>query len=51
MKNNEVAVCPVCDEKPFQPNAETVAAMEEARAGKLKFSTLETLIEDLNSDD
>ena len=37
---------------PLVPNAETVAAMKEARAGKLaKFATIEDLMADLNADD
>jgi DNA-damage-inducible protein J len=38
-------------EKPLVPNAETIAAIEEARRGELKsFNTIEELIEDLHSD-
>ena len=37
---------------PLVPNADTVAAMKEARAGKLsKFATVEVLMADLNADD
>ena len=40
---------------PFEarvPNAETIAAMEEARSGKLaSFATVEELMTDLNADD
>lgn len=36
----------------FEPNAETRAAMEEARRGDLKsFSSVEELMADLNADD
>ena len=38
--------------EPFRPNAETIAAMEEARAGKLaSFDSIEALMADLNADD
>ena len=38
--------------EPFRPNAETIAAMEEARAGKLaSFDSIEALMADLNEDD
>lgn len=38
--------------EPFRPNAETIAAMEEARAGNLKsFDSIEALMADLNEDD
>ena len=38
--------------EPFRPNAETIAAMEEARAGKLKsFDSIEALMADLNDED
>ena len=38
--------------EPFRPNAETIAAMEEARAGNLKsFDSIEALMADLNADD
>ena len=38
--------------EPFRPNAETSAAMEEARAGNLKsFDSIEALMADLNADD
>ena len=38
--------------EPFRPNAETIAAMEEARAGGLqKFDSIEALMADLNADD
>lgn len=37
---------------PFVPNAETIAAIKEARAGKLKrFESVEALMADLNSED
>lgn len=40
---------------PFEarvPNAETIAAMEEARSGKLRsFATVEEMMADLNADD
>ena len=37
---------------PMIPNAETIAAMREARAGGLKsFKTVEDLMADLNADD
>jgi DNA-damage-inducible protein J len=37
---------------PFVPNAETIAAMEEARAGNLvHVGTIEELMADLNADD
>lgn len=36
----------------FRPNAETIAAMEEARAGNLtSFDSVEALMADLNADD
>ena len=36
----------------FRPNAETIAAMEEARAGNLaSFDSIEALMADLNADD
>ena len=38
--------------EPFIPNAETVAAMVEARAGNLaKFDSIEALMADLHADD
>ena len=38
--------------EPLRPNAETIAAMEEARAGNLpKFDSIEALMADLNADD
>ena len=38
--------------EPFRPNAETIAAMEEARAGNLKsFPNFKALLADLNEDD
>ena len=38
--------------EPFRPNAETIAAMEEARAGNLAgFDSMEALMADLNEDD
>ena len=38
--------------EPLRPNAETIAAMEEARAGKLaSFDSIEALMADLNEDD
>lgn len=38
--------------EPFRPNAETIAAMEEARQGGLKsFDSIEALMADLNADD
>ena len=38
--------------EPLRPNAETVAAMEEARAGNLEiFDSVEALTADLNADD
>lgn len=38
--------------EPLTPNAETIAAMEEARAGKLaRFSSFDALIADLDADD
>ena len=38
--------------EPLRPNAETIAAMEEARAGKLEsFDSIEALMADLNADD
>jgi len=37
---------------PFIPNATTIAAMEDADAGRVKsFATLDELMADLNSDD
>lgn len=37
---------------PLTPNATTIAAMKEARAGNLpKFESIETLMTDLNADD
>ena len=39
--------------EPFRPNAETIAAMQEARAGKnsKRFDSVEALMADLNADD
>jgi len=38
--------------EPLVPNAETIAAMKEARAGKLtSFNSIEDLMADLNADD
>ena len=38
--------------EPLRPNAETIAAMEEARSGKLEsFDSIEALMADLNADD
>jgi len=38
--------------EPLVPNAETVAAMREARGGMLRrFETVDALIKDLNADD
>ena len=38
--------------EPLIPNAETIAAMEDARAGKLiKVGTVDDLMADLNADD
>jgi DNA-damage-inducible protein J len=37
--------------EPLRPNAETIAAMEEARAGKLETVTLEELQAVLDADD
>ena len=38
--------------EPFRPNAETIAAMEEARTGNLKsFPNFKALLADLNEDD
>ncbi len=38
--------------EPLIPNAETIAAMEEARSGNMKsFTTIEALMADLNADD
>lgn len=38
--------------EPLVPNAETIAAMQEARNGTLKsFSTVEALMADLDADD
>ena len=38
--------------EPLRPNAETIAAMEEARAGNLaRFDSIEALMADLNEDD
>lgn len=37
--------------EPLRPNAETIAAMEEARAGKLETVTLEELQAILDADD
>lgn len=38
--------------EPFRPNAETIAAMEEARRGGLEsFNSVEALMADLNSED
>ena len=38
--------------EPLAPNAETIAAMKEARAGKLKsFSSIDALMADLDADD
>ena len=38
--------------EPLRPNAETIAAMEEARASGLeRFDSVEALLADLNADD
>ena len=38
--------------EPLRPNAETIAAMQEARAGGLeKFASFEDLLADLNTED
>lgn len=38
--------------EPFRPNAETIAAMEEARAGNLKsYPNFQALLADLDADD
>ena len=38
--------------EPLRPNAETIAAMKEARAGNLaRFDSIEALMADLNADD
>ncbi len=38
--------------EPLVPNAKTIAAMQEARAGKLKsFNSIDALMADLNADD
>ena len=38
--------------EPLVPNAETIAAMKEARSGKLKsFNSVSDLMADLNADD
>ena len=38
--------------EPLIPNAETIAAMEDARAGRMKsFSSVEELMADLNAED
>ena len=38
--------------EPLRPNAETIAAMEEARSGKMdSFVTIEDLMSDLHADD
>ena len=38
--------------EPFRPNAETIAAMEDARAGRLEsFDSIEALTADLHADD
>ncbi len=38
--------------EPLAPNAETIAAMKEARRGKLKsFENVDTLLKDLNAKD
>lgn len=38
--------------EPLRPNAETIAAMEEARAGNVKsFDSIEALMADLYADD
>lgn len=38
--------------EPLNPNSETIAAMKEARGGKLpSFSSIEELMADLNADD
>ena len=38
--------------EPLRPNAETIAAMQEARTGKLaSFDSIEALMADLNEDD
>jgi len=38
--------------EPLSPNAETIAAMKEARKGKLKsFTSIDDLMADLNADD
>ena len=38
--------------EPLVPNAETIAAMKEARSGKLKsFGSVDALLDDLNEED
>lgn len=38
--------------EPLVPNAQTIAAMKEARAGKLQsFNTIDDLMADMNADD
>jgi DNA-damage-inducible protein J len=38
--------------EPLRPNAETITAMQEARAGNLEsFDSIEALMADLNADD
>ena len=38
--------------EPLVPNAETIAAMKEARSGKLKsFDSMDALLKDLNEED
>jgi DNA-damage-inducible protein J len=38
--------------EPLVPNAETIAAMKEARSGSLKsFDSMDALLEDLNEED
>jgi DNA-damage-inducible protein J len=39
--------------EPFRPNAETIAAMEEARRGENmeRFDSIQALMADLNADD
>ncbi len=38
--------------EPLIPNAETIAAMEDARAGRMKsFNTIEEMMADLNAED
>ena len=54
-KNALVAVADVVDNDPFAPlvpNADTIAAMEEADAGELpQFADVQSLLDDLNADD